>query len=207
MHSSGSITSMFGPSWKQSTGHTSTQSVYLHLIQASVTTKVMLCSTRAPPKARFEGAEFCYKRATRAKPDAARRRRSDLLLRPPRRSSPSSAGFRTIWQLKRLVGRRSRTQPSMPSSCASGGGSFGAHSGSTYTWQVAHEQAPPHSATMPLTSLSTAASMSVVPAGSLDYLGRAVGLDIGHLRHGERLALPGQYAYAFELSESSAGRL
>src|SRR5690606_29386071 len=42
MHSSGSITSMFGPSWKQSTGHTSTQSVYLHLIQASVTTKVML---------------------------------------------------------------------------------------------------------------------------------------------------------------------
>src|SRR4051812_11825628 len=41
MHSSGSITSIFGPSWKQSTGHTSTQSVYLHLIQASVTTKVI----------------------------------------------------------------------------------------------------------------------------------------------------------------------
>src|SRR5690606_22928657 len=41
MHSSGSITSMFGPSWKQSTGHTSTQSVSLHLMQASVTTKVM----------------------------------------------------------------------------------------------------------------------------------------------------------------------
>ena len=38
MHSSGSITSMFGPSRKQSTGHTSTQSVYLHLMQLSVTT-------------------------------------------------------------------------------------------------------------------------------------------------------------------------
>src|ERR1043165_1782377 len=41
MHSSGSITRKFGPSWKQSTGHTSTQSVYLHLMQVSVTTKVM----------------------------------------------------------------------------------------------------------------------------------------------------------------------
>src|SRR5690606_20085529 len=39
MHSSGSITRKFGPSWKQSTGHTSTQSVYLHLMQFSVTTK------------------------------------------------------------------------------------------------------------------------------------------------------------------------
>src|SRR5690606_36618843 len=40
--SSGSITRKFGPSWKQSTGHTSTQSVYLHLMQFSVTTKGML---------------------------------------------------------------------------------------------------------------------------------------------------------------------
>ena len=38
MHSSGSMTSMFGPSRKQSTGQTSTQSVYLHLMQVSVTT-------------------------------------------------------------------------------------------------------------------------------------------------------------------------
>ena len=38
MHSSGSITRKFGPSWKQSTGQTSTQSVYLHLMQASPTT-------------------------------------------------------------------------------------------------------------------------------------------------------------------------
>src|SRR6266850_6634807 len=41
MHSSGSITSMLGPSWKQSTGQTSTQSVYLHLMQLSVTTWVI----------------------------------------------------------------------------------------------------------------------------------------------------------------------
>src|SRR5258706_4202462 len=42
MHSSGSITSMLGPSRKQSTGHTSTQSVYLHLMQLSVTTYAIL---------------------------------------------------------------------------------------------------------------------------------------------------------------------
>src|SRR5690625_3585882 len=41
MHSSGSMTRKLGPSWKQSTGHTSTQSVYLHLMQFSVTTKVI----------------------------------------------------------------------------------------------------------------------------------------------------------------------
>src|SRR5258708_1151814 len=47
MHSSGSITSMLGPSRKQSTGHTSTQSVYLHLMQLSVTTYAMVRTT--PP--------------------------------------------------------------------------------------------------------------------------------------------------------------
>src|SRR5207253_2355733 len=47
MHSSGSITRKLGPSRKQSTGHTSTQSVYLHLIQASVTTYAMV-RTSAP---------------------------------------------------------------------------------------------------------------------------------------------------------------
>src|SRR6185436_19138658 len=41
IHSSGSMMSMFGPSRKQSTGHTSTQSVYLHLMQDSVTTWVI----------------------------------------------------------------------------------------------------------------------------------------------------------------------
>src|SRR3989441_9628101 len=53
MHSSGSITSMFGPSWKQSTGQTSTQSVYLHLMQLSVTTWVIAQSFALP--ARPEG--------------------------------------------------------------------------------------------------------------------------------------------------------
>ncbi len=41
MHSSGSMTRKFGPTWKQSTGQTSTQSMYLHLMQFSVTTKVI----------------------------------------------------------------------------------------------------------------------------------------------------------------------
>src|SRR3954471_14059046 len=42
MHSSGSITRKFGPSRKQSTGQTSTQSVYLQRMQASVTAWVMI---------------------------------------------------------------------------------------------------------------------------------------------------------------------
>src|SRR3546814_20936311 len=40
MQLSGSMTRKFGPSWKQSTGHTSTQSVCLQLMQLSVTTWV-----------------------------------------------------------------------------------------------------------------------------------------------------------------------
>src|SRR5437868_5266628 len=59
MHSSGSITRKFGPSWKQSTGQTSTQSVYLHLMQFSVTTKGienLLCSRTSP---RNQG-EICF---------------------------------------------------------------------------------------------------------------------------------------------------
>src|SRR3546814_8566199 len=40
MQLSGSMTRKFGPSWKQSTGHTSTQSVCLPLMQFSVTTWV-----------------------------------------------------------------------------------------------------------------------------------------------------------------------
>src|SRR5260370_33147663 len=41
MHSAGSIRRKFGPSWKQSTGQTSTQSIYLHLMQRSATTNAM----------------------------------------------------------------------------------------------------------------------------------------------------------------------
>src|SRR5689334_24210875 len=50
MHSSGSITSMFGPSRKQSTGQTSTQSVYLHFTQDSVTTYVMKTPFEKPSR-------------------------------------------------------------------------------------------------------------------------------------------------------------
>jgi hypothetical protein len=41
MQSSGSIAKKFGPSRNASVGHTSTQCVYLHLMQLSVTTNVM----------------------------------------------------------------------------------------------------------------------------------------------------------------------
>lgn len=47
MHSSGSMTSILGPSRKQSTGQTSTQSVYLHRMQFSVTTWGMGRAARA----------------------------------------------------------------------------------------------------------------------------------------------------------------
>src|SRR6185295_13348485 len=53
MHSSGSITRKFGPSWKQSTGQTSTQSMYLHLMQFSVTTNVMSAGSGADAGARY----------------------------------------------------------------------------------------------------------------------------------------------------------
>src|SRR5215469_14678789 len=56
MHSSGSIARKLGPSWNASTGQTSTQSVYLHLMQLSVTTKVMLpCACLGSEADRAEG--------------------------------------------------------------------------------------------------------------------------------------------------------
>src|SRR5487761_1002546 len=74
MHSSGSMARKFGPSWKQSTGQTSTQSMYLHLMQFSVTTKVMSLST-ARRSAREKG--YSAMRAGRAaKPLAAAAGRS-----------------------------------------------------------------------------------------------------------------------------------
>src|SRR5690606_26489024 len=42
MHSSGCMTRKFGLAKKQSMGQTATQSVYLHWMHASVTTKVMI---------------------------------------------------------------------------------------------------------------------------------------------------------------------
>src|SRR6185369_9694260 len=60
MHSSGSITSMLGPSRKQSTGQTSTQSVYLQRIQDSVTTWVIFVASY------WENREFYPTRLRRA---------------------------------------------------------------------------------------------------------------------------------------------
>src|SRR5262249_28455267 len=60
MHSSGSMARKLGPSWKQSTGHTSTQSMYLHLMQFSVTTKVIRVPRavpRQPPAAAVAGGD------------------------------------------------------------------------------------------------------------------------------------------------------
>src|SRR2546426_274183 len=54
MHSSGSMVRKFGPSWKQSTGQTSTQSMYLHLMQFSVTTKVIRCPQGSGPRGKRE---------------------------------------------------------------------------------------------------------------------------------------------------------
>src|SRR5687767_10248559 len=65
MHSSGSMVRKFGPSRKQSTGQTSTQSVYLQRMHDSTTTWVMVCEglignglrgTRGPPWQRATAA-------------------------------------------------------------------------------------------------------------------------------------------------------
>jgi hypothetical protein len=53
MHSSGSIAKKLAPSRKQSTGQTSTQSVYLQRIQASVTTYVMAVLSQKDQKGYF----------------------------------------------------------------------------------------------------------------------------------------------------------
>src|SRR5512136_585947 len=61
MHSSGSIDRKFGPSRKQSTGQTSTQSVYLHLMHDSVTTCVIEQLLSFPFSAAHEGKCACGK--------------------------------------------------------------------------------------------------------------------------------------------------
>src|SRR5450631_4928687 len=61
MHSSGSITRKFGPTWKQSTGQTSTQSMYLHLMQFSVTTKVIAAPVDAGSGGARQGARIVPK--------------------------------------------------------------------------------------------------------------------------------------------------
>ena len=60
---------------------------------------------------------------------------------------------------------------------------FVSHSGSTYTWQVAHAQKPPQSASMPARRALTAASITVCPNGRIDNVFFAVALDVRNLRH------------------------
>src|SRR3546814_14726802 len=61
MHSSGSIARKLGPSWKASTVQTSTQSVYLHLMQLSMTTKVMERSSWFVKRSVSPHGSFCEK--------------------------------------------------------------------------------------------------------------------------------------------------
>ena len=53
------MTRKFGPSWKQSTGQTSTQSVYLHLMQFSVTTNGMRISEAKGNWRSLRGSNSC----------------------------------------------------------------------------------------------------------------------------------------------------
>jgi hypothetical protein len=71
-----------------------------------------------------------------------------------------------IWHESREVGRTSKAKSSMSSSIGDGGPTFSLHASSTCTWQVAHEQAPPHSATIPGTLLRIAVSMTVAPTSA-----------------------------------------
>src|SRR5258708_7458256 len=54
----------------------------------------------------------------------------------------------------------------MSSSIGEGGPTFSFHASSTCTWQVAQEQAPPHSATMPGAPFLIAFSITVEPTGA-----------------------------------------
>src|SRR5688572_7009957 len=82
MHSSGSMTRKFGPSWKQSTGQTSTQSVYLQRMQFSTTTKGM-----AMFRGRADDAAILPARAGGAQATATR---ND--------EGPAVPGLRGIWR-------------------------------------------------------------------------------------------------------------
>src|SRR5690606_21965996 len=111
MHSSGSMTRKFGPSWKQSTGQTSTQSVYLHLMQASVTTKVMPRfleggERRARDCATKRAGWPSPRRLRSARPRRARRCRRDPRAARFDRTGGSPAGGRARSRAYRPPGAR-----------------------------------------------------------------------------------------------------
>src|SRR3546814_3241142 len=60
--------------------------------------------------------------------------------------SPSRSSLKLIWQDKREYSSRWSELSSRSLSSSPTPGSFATKSGSTCTWQVAHEQQPPHSA-------------------------------------------------------------
>src|SRR5687767_12126570 len=76
---------------------------------------------------------------------------------------PSSWSVKGIWHERREVASRSSLESSRSSSSAVSGGSKPANSGSTWTWQVAHEQQPPQSASSSSKPLSRIASITVSP--------------------------------------------
>src|ERR1700730_13074665 len=80
---------------------------------------------------------------------------------------PSSSSVTLIWQLRRLVGRRSSAEiSSTASSVSCAGGRRSKNFSSTKTWHVEHMQTPPHSATMPSMPFFSAAAITVVPTGT-----------------------------------------
>src|SRR3569623_1804754 len=77
---------------------------------------------------------------------------------------PSRSGVNGIWQPSRDHSSRSLLESSRSSSSSLSGGSLGKNSGSTWTWQVAQLQQPPHSASSSSKPLSRIASITVRPS-------------------------------------------
>jgi hypothetical protein len=82
---------------------------------------------------------------------------------------PSSASVTGIWHDRReFVAVIAESSRSFSSSLI--GGSLSAKAGSTWTWQVAHEQQPPHSASSSSKPLSRIASITVRPRSASTVL-------------------------------------
>src|SRR5579859_4764605 len=79
---------------------------------------------------------------------------------------PSNSAVTLSWHDNRLFGVTSGAKSSMVSSMSVFGGSFAMKPFSTITWQVAHAQAPPQSASMPGMRFFTAPSMTDQPSGT-----------------------------------------
>jgi hypothetical protein len=70
-----------------------------------------------------------------------------------------------IWHDNREVGCVASMADSISVSISEGASSFSTQASSTYTWHVAHDMHPPHSATMPGTQLRVAPSMTLNRGG------------------------------------------